>query len=121
MATVSADNDYTDEGDFVYTNATVVESESTSLEKLEAVDQVEIFPNPIDTDFGIRLDLNKNEDIEIKLTDMKGQEVQSIFRGELSSGVQTVRARVNRKVSPGLYMVNISADGKERTETVIVK
>ncbi len=120
LAAVSADNDYTDEGDYVVTNATTVTSPSTSI-KEDLLESVRIFPNPIVSDFAVQISMFEAEDAEVAIHDMNGRLVQKIYGGELTKGLQTVKGRVSRKLSAGLYVINIRAGEQEYKETVIIK
>jgi hypothetical protein len=79
----------------------------TSQEQKVATD-AQVFPNPARNQINIQLNGISNN-VKVELTDLLGRVIETIYTGK-SEGLNTLHQLPN--LSAGLYLVNISIDGK---------
>lgn len=75
---------------------------------------VQIYPNPVSDQINLRYDLSRNSNVTIKIVDMLGNDVATIFSQHVSSGDQKFTYIINNKLSRGFYFLRIIA-GTEST------
>jgi uncharacterized repeat protein (TIGR01451 family) len=79
-----------------------------------------IYPNPFTSDMQINLSLKKDQPVRIKISDARGQSVlqqdHSCARGNNSIVINNLSA-----LPPGMYLVEIVADGSSSTRKVLKK
>jgi agmatine deiminase len=82
--------------------------------------ETKVFPNPASAMTCIRLRSSFNGDVEIKLLDVMGREVERIFSGSMGIGEKQFFFDASRLES-GTYHVQINHDGGTQHETILVK
>lgn len=80
------------------------------LQKETPQGQLVIFPNPIKEQANLRYTLSKAEKISIQLLDMQGRIVQHFISNQQEvSGEHQIRLIFNSEITPGNYIVQVSA------------
>lgn len=83
---------------------------TTSTEEKEILEDVEVAPNPFETQFELRFTLEKetsSEDIRIELLSTSGQKVKSKSVVNIQNGVFIVVIEVEENMLPGMYFLQI--------------
>ncbi|MBE9584203.1 T9SS type A sorting domain-containing protein [Mucilaginibacter sp. JRF] len=75
---------------------------------------VQIYPNPVTDQINLRYDVARNTNVTIKIVDMLGNDVATIFQQRVESGDQKFTYIINNKLSRGFYFLRIIA-GTEST------
>lgn len=81
---------------------------------------VSISPNPAQNRAVIKVDLQNNSNIQVKLSSLTGQLVREISRSGLSTGLHNIGIDVS-DLPAGTYICSIQAEGKIATEKLIVR
>jgi len=76
---------------------------------------VEVFPNPVTDQLNLKYSLARNSNVSIKIMDVLGNEVVTVFSQRVDLGEQKVSYAITNKLSRGFYFVRIVAG----TESII--
>jgi hypothetical protein len=76
---------------------------------------VQVYPNPITDQINVKYALSHNAIVTVKIMDILGNEVATLFSQIMPSGEQTYSYPLNNKLSRGLYFIRVVAG----TESVI--
>lgn len=76
---------------------------------------VQVFPNPITDHINLRYYVSKNTNVSIKIMDVLGNEVITLFSQRVDPGEQKFTYNLNNKLSSGFYFVRVVVG----TESVI--
>lgn len=80
---------------------------------------ISIAPNPFSTKTDLYFDLPATKQVTVKLTDVNGKSTD-VFTGELAGGKQQISIDAEMlKLSKGVYIVQLTADGKSTARTVL--
>ncbi|WP_169630222.1 fibronectin type III domain-containing protein [Flavobacterium humi] len=103
---------------FVYNATLSTKSYATASEK---ENKLKVFPNPAVSQAQISFDLPQaSEHVKIELKDMSGKTVETIFKGSLGHGTQTILWDINSQLSPGMYIVALASDTANETFQVLI-
>lgn len=75
---------------------------------------VQIYPNPVTDQINLRYEVSRNTIVTIKIVDLLGNDLATIFSQRVESGDQKFTYILNNKLSRGFYFVRIMA-GTEST------
>ncbi len=82
---------------------------------------IQIYPNPINSEASINYTLTKNENLSLRLVDMKGHIIQTFFSNQYrSAGENKESIHFDSSIITGMYILEFS-NGKGRTSLRIVK
>ena len=101
-------------------------NEPTNIEEsaLSPFQKIEIYPNPSKNHFNIALQLKESQFVQVRLLNYLGQEVVTIFQGELSNGKQKIRYSRedshSRSTVNGLFYLQFLVEGKAYYEKVVI-
>jgi len=91
-------------------------------------DKVDVmnYPNPFNPETTIRFGIPKSGNTEIKIYNIKGQLVKSLFKGYKEAGYHSVvwngRNRDNQSVASGIYFTRVTCEGKSKvTKLMLMK
>jgi hypothetical protein len=79
------------------------------------LNDVEVFPNPATDQLNFKYTLSRNSSVSIKIMDVLGNEVLTVFQERVDLGEQKLNYPLNNKLTRGFYFVRIVAG----TESVI--
>ena len=79
------------------------------------LNNVQVFPNPVTDYINLKYDLSRNANVTIKVMDVLGNDIITLFSQRIEPGEKTYSYSVNGKLSRGFYFVRIVAG----TESVI--
>jgi hypothetical protein len=85
---------------------------------------VSIAPNPVDDNAVIAFTVEKKVNLYISLLTLQGETVRILFKGEIMPGNFNLNWQARdanaRKLSPGIYFVQININGQFITKSVII-
>ncbi len=92
----------------VYGNSnTVTHSTTIRYEPDKVLSNVQVFPNPITDQINLRYYVAKNTIVNIKIMDVLGNEVMTLFSQRVDPGEQKFTFNLNNKLSSGFYFVRM--------------
>lgn len=89
------------------------------IEETEANSAFSFYPNPIANDGIVRFDMVKTEKVSIKLINMLGQQVASIYEGQAPQGLNTVTYSA-ANLPAGTYMMTYQSAAKNTGRLIVV-
>ncbi len=92
----------------------------TGIEELNTLLGVQVFPNPSNGLTRISLNAPENGKLSLKLIDLLGREVASIYNGSVNAGEQVYNVDVNT-IDAGIYFMQINYNGKTSATKLIVQ
>lgn len=94
----------------------------TSVNAPEAgVNEFSVFPNPTNDNTMIAFNLEKQENFQIRVVDMTGREILSVFNGSMAAGNHQIPLNVNI-LSAGTYFIRVEMnDGRAVTQKLLVQ
>ena len=90
---------------------------TVSLEELEGVENINVYPNPATESFVVAFDNQNNQAVTIEMIDQMGRTIQSNTIEQ--SGVQVSEFNT-MNVSNGMYSIRISSNGNSLTKRMVV-
>ncbi len=76
---------------------------------------VEVYPNPITDQVNLRYYVSKNTSVTIKMVDVLGNDVRTLFSRRVDPGEQTGSFQIGNSLNKGFYFIRVIAG----TESVI--
>ena len=68
---------------------------------------LQVAPNPLKTFANFNFELQSAGDVNLAIYDLTGKQVQTVIRGELSSGQHNIEWRDANAISPGFYLARL--------------
>lgn len=94
-----------------------------NIEKIE-FNLKQNYPNPFNPQTNIEFELKKDSNVELKVYDINGQEVNTLINNNLNSGCHKLiwngTDNNNNKVSSGVYFYRLNANGTTDTKKMIL-
>ena len=79
-----------------------------------------VYPNPVKSEFNITYNLIENGAVKAALYDLKGQEIAEITNENQFSGKQFIRTQLPEGLAKGVYFVKLSANDKQQIQRLII-
>jgi len=96
-----------------------------SVESVNLISKLNVFPNPISDRFEVKLFLNETSNLKIEMFDINGRLVQSLLNEEKPAGdfsyVWERNSAKNTQLSAGTYILEVTANNKKTTSKLIIK
>lgn len=91
--------------------------------KFSAADNsLKVYPNPVSSNARISFNLSSaSKNANIDLIDMTGRVVESIYKGSLDQGEQTITWNLNSKYNAGTYLVKLSTENTNQVYSILMK
>lgn len=89
------------------------------VEELAAIASVSAYPNPMNDNAAIVVNLASENNVTIELFDMTGKKVLSVFDGNMTTGNNTAAFSV-ANLNAGLYTAVVNASGSVQTLKLVV-
>ena len=77
------------------------------LEPYKTLSNVQVYPNPITDQINLRYNVAKNSNVTIKIMDVLGNDLITLFSQRVDPGDQKVTFNINNKLSSGFYFVRL--------------
>ena len=94
---------------------------ATRIDELESELNYNVFPNPADENTLIEFSLLNKERVSLEIYDVLGRQMNSIYNGELNSGVHSYSLNEYAHLAAGVYFVNLTVNGQMFSRKLIVK
>lgn len=78
------------------------------------------YPNPSSNDVTIDFDLKSNNNVNIKLVNLVGQEVMNIANENFAAGSRSVKFNVSN-LTAGIYFYTMTVDGVSQSQKIMIK
>ncbi len=78
-----------------------------SFDSQKPIDNVKVYPNPVADQLNLSFSLKKEGLVTIKILDVLGNEVSTLFNQKVAAGVQTNKFSIDNKLNSGFYFVRI--------------
>ena len=88
------------------------------VEEIEALNSLNVYPNPAVDQLNVQLDLNSNVALIVELSDITGRTV--FTKQNTANGVQNIQIPV-QQLAAGMYNLEVTIDGQRLSRKVIVK
>lgn len=99
----------------IYANKNDSRLTPTRFESYKLLSNVQVYPNPITDQINLRYYISKNTNVSIKVMDVLGNEVITLFSQRVDSGEQKFTFNLNNKLTSGFYFLRMVVG----TESVI--
>ncbi len=111
-------------GDQPSAGANLVLSPSTGMSVNEAtlsgISGLNVYPNPIKSEFKISYNLIENANVKAGLYNLQGQEIGEITNENQAIGAHVIEATLPTDLAKGVYFVKLSVDGKQAAQRLII-
>ncbi|MBA3706285.1 MAG: T9SS type A sorting domain-containing protein [Bacteroidetes bacterium] len=81
----------------------------------------DVYPNPVEENTLIRFNLSEKQKADLKIYNVMGQEVASLYQGELNAGEHEYSIANNAKLTSGIYFVKLVIGNQNMVKKMIVK
>lgn len=89
------------------------------MNELKAFQRIEIYPNPNSGSFDIKFSLEKEDDVNIQVSDVLGR---IVFEEKHRVGNHILPVNLGNNTTKGMYFVKIKfSDGKEETKKITIQ
>jgi hypothetical protein len=89
----------------------VISTQKISVYKSDdkLLNNVQVFPNPVTDMINVKYDLSRYSLVTIKIVDVLGNDIKTIFNQRIEAGEITLNYALNDKLNRGFYFVRIIA------------
>jgi phosphomevalonate kinase len=88
-------------------NSTLNRNSLNKYDQDKLLSNVQVFPNPITDQINLRYYVAKNSNVSIKIMDVLGNEVITLFSQRVDPGEQKFTFNLNNKLSSGFYFIRM--------------
>lgn len=94
---------------------------ATGLEEVEAVQNVQLFPNPAADATQLNISLSATQQVSIKLYDIAGKQVADILNDRLTEGDHSIAINNLSSYAKGIYTVSVTAGNSRINQKLVVQ
>lgn len=98
----------------------ITPSKSLNIDESSSVQQLNLFPNPVSQHATLEFTLKNAEQLQIRLTDITGKELELVMDEELQKGIHQVIIDVS-KCKAGFYLCEVQSSTGKLTQKLIVR
>lgn len=109
-----------DGGNNIYIDDINLGGASSIDEGLGSTVNFNLFPNPIEESSIVSFSIPDKQQVELKIYDITGREVSSLFNGNLNAGDYQFSIAENINLTSGIYLVSLYVDRQRFTKKLIV-
>ena len=91
------------------------------LADFEIGSSLSIYPNPTKGNAHISLDMPTTGNVKIELFDVIGNQVETVYNGNLGEGTNNVAIKSASELTSGMYMLKVEIGTNTYTERLIIK
>jgi hypothetical protein len=123
VGSVAADDNKGLGGDRVYTASHMLRPQAvtTAAQEIIVARSLDIFPVPATSYIDLNFELNKKEDVQVKMYDLNGREVEHVLFNTTGKGMNTVRLLFSHEYEPGIYVASIRAGESAIIRKLIIR
>lgn len=108
-------------GDIIYNDSeTVSEASGIGVEENISLLQFVAFPNPVQDQLTVTFDNPEASNMTLELIDLQGRQIKALHNGSISGAQQTHTFDVS-DLDAGIYLLNLTLDGKTYTQKIIAR
>jgi len=93
---------------------------TTSVEDVDALDALHVYPNPATTELGVSFDLVEKSDVVLRLYDVTGRLVATQNLDNQATGNNFVRMNIS-DLTQGIYFLQVNVNGQNAQAISVVK
>ncbi len=108
-------------GNNIYLDDINIGGTAGMVDNLENFTNFNIYPNPTEENTMISFNTIEKQKVEVKIYDLVGAEVSSVFSGDLNTGEHQYSIEKKNNLAPGVYFVTLSIDKQHFTKKLIIK
>jgi hypothetical protein len=82
---------------------------------------VNIYPNPMQQELTIQLDVEKSANLQIDIYTIAGQKVVSVYKGKVNQGVASYTVSKSQLPSAGIYLLVVEGGNGRKVSKLVVK
>lgn len=95
-------------------------SQSTSIESVTDIANLNVYPNPIKDIFKVNMELFSSSNVRIEITDMTGKLIHVFFNGNLNAGKEEMEFNLESlELVSGTYLINIKIGDQIVTKKIV--
>ena len=80
-----------------------------------------VFPNPAKRNVNISYSLKQSSEVNVNLYGIDGKMVSNLSNGTVSSGEHTQGLRLPEGIAPGIYIIQLIAEGQSTAQRIVVE
>ncbi|MHB1178029.1 MAG: T9SS type A sorting domain-containing protein [Daejeonella sp.] len=84
------------------------------------LNNVKVYPNPVSDQLNLSYYINKDSNVTIKIMDVLGNEVTTLFTERLSAGDQANSFNIASRINSGFYFIRVSVGSEIITKRISV-
>ncbi len=89
-------------------------------ENVSQIASINIFPNPIKSDFKFNYSLMESGTVHVALYDLQGKEIAEFVNENQNNGLHTINATLPSDLSKGVYMMKFSLNGQQAAQRLVI-
>ncbi len=98
----------------------VVKNEVSNIDTDKILANVKVYPNPVSDQLNLSYRITKDATISIKIMDVLGNEILTLFTERISAGEQTNSFNIASKLNSGFYFVRVVAGSESVVKRISV-
>jgi len=91
----------------IYGGSSITKPAFPRYEPAKVITNVQVYPNPISDQINLRYNVAKNSNVTIKIMDILGNDIMTLFSQRVDSGEQKFTFNINSKLPSGFYFVRL--------------
>jgi hypothetical protein len=88
-------------------SSTITKPAFPRFDQNKLLSNVQVYPNPITDQINLRYNVAKNSNVTIKIMDILGNDIITLFSQHVEQGEQKFTFNLNNKLSSGFYFVRL--------------
>ncbi len=108
-------------GNMVQYNLVLSPSPAGVAENVNAVSDLNVFPNPVTDNLHLTYTLSKRSVVSVKLYDLEGRMAADLLNETLEAGEQSFNASLPSSLGKGIYTLSLNVDGIPTVKKLMVK
>lgn len=93
---------------------------SKAADNDKILNNVKVYPNPVSDRLNLSYSINKDSNVTIKIMDVLGNEVTTLFTERLSAGEQASSFSIASRLNSGFYFIRVSVGSEIITKRISV-
>jgi PKD repeat protein len=110
-----------DGGNNIYIDDINLSGTTIGVDELENNLNFNIYPNPANENTVIDFSLISKQTVDLKVMDVVGREVSTIFNGTLNTGDYKYNVNEQAKLAAGVYFIKLTVDNRVFTKKLVVE
>ena len=108
-------------GNNIYIDDINISASASGVDELTNNLNFNVYPNPAEEITNINFNLINREKVSLKVFDVVGREITSVYNGELTAGEHQYTLNKSANLSAGVYFVTLNIGGQNFSKKLIVR